>query len=600
MDRHQDDLVGLVAVGILGVVFFRLAQQVDVLEVIAQGDGRIDRFLAVFGEHLAHLGLFFAVLLDAVEQFLHVFEAAEAFRGVVVLEREQVAGGVADPGGQFVAVARLRHFGQRFHHRDEIPQLLDGGVFQAYGIELFVFQQRCVVERTAGSRSCGGQALDGGIADAAGRHVDHPAEGLVVLRIDGQLEVGEHVLDLGPLVEGMSAVDTVGEIPFAQRFLEGARLGVGPVEDGEAVVRGFRAVDALDDGGCDQVGLLAFGVGLDHADRLAFARLREAFLLQAPFVVRDQAVGGLDDGLRGAVILLQAEFLRLGIVLLETQDVLDAGAAEAVDALGVVAHHAEVVMRLGQAAQDEILGPVGVLVLVHEDVAETARDGLAGIGEAFEQDVHLQEDVVEIHGAGRQAFLLVERIDVGQAGAPGGLVALHRLDVGPVAVNGQQIVLGPRDGALHHRGLVVLVIQFQLLDALFDDAPGVGLVVDGEVFGIAEPVGIFPQETDEDRMKGAHLDPPRLPLADEPCHALLHFSCRLLGECQGHHLTRPAVSLQNMCDPAGQHPCLTGTGSRDDQRGAFRTLDSGFLRAVQPFEQVCLRIVHNAAKLYFF
>ena len=102
------------------------------------------------------------------------------------------------------------------------------------------------------------------------------------------------------------------------------------------------------------MGFLTLRVGFDHADFLAGAGPRETLLVEPPFVVSDQAVGGRHDGLRGTVVLLQAEFPGLGIILLETEDVFDAGTPESVDALRIVAHDADVVVRFGEPAQDEV------------------------------------------------------------------------------------------------------------------------------------------------------------------------------------------------------------------------------------------------------
>ena len=54
-------------------------------------------------------------------------------------------------------------------------------------------------------------------------------------------------------------------------------------------------------------------------------------------VVGDDIVRRLDDGLGGAVVLLQTDQLVVGIIVLEVEDILDVGATETVDRLGIVA-----------------------------------------------------------------------------------------------------------------------------------------------------------------------------------------------------------------------------------------------------------------------
>jgi hypothetical protein len=57
-------------------------------------------------------------------------------------------------------------------------------------------------------------------------------------------------------------------------------------------------------------------------------------------------------------------------VALEAQDVVDLGPAPAIDRLVVVAHAADVLAALGQQPQPQVLGDVGVLVLVDHHVLE--------------------------------------------------------------------------------------------------------------------------------------------------------------------------------------------------------------------------------------
>ena len=65
-------------------------------------------------------------------------------------------------------------------------------------------------------------------------------------------------------------------------------------------------------------------------------------LAEAAFVVRDQMRGGGEDVGGGAVVALQADDLGAGEIVVEAQDVVDLGAAPAVDRLVVVADAADV------------------------------------------------------------------------------------------------------------------------------------------------------------------------------------------------------------------------------------------------------------------
>ena len=89
----------------------------------------------------------------------------------------------------------------------------------------------------------------------------------------------------------------------------------------------------------------------------------------------DEAGRGGEDVRGRAVILLEPDDLRAGEVLFEAQDVGDLGPAPGIDRLVVVADAAEVAARLGEQFQPVILGCVGVLIFVDEDVEEALAIG---------------------------------------------------------------------------------------------------------------------------------------------------------------------------------------------------------------------------------
>ena len=108
----------------------------------------------------------------------------------------------------------------------------------------------------------------------------------------------------------------------------------------------------------------------DHLDLVALVLLGPQRLAEPAGILRDQAGGGGEDVGGRAVILLEADDLRAREILLEAQDVGDLGAAPGIDRLVVVADAADVLALLREQAEPEILGLVGVLIFVDEDVFE--------------------------------------------------------------------------------------------------------------------------------------------------------------------------------------------------------------------------------------
>ena len=120
-------------------------------------------------------------------------------------------------------------------------------------------------------------------------------------------------------------------------------------------------------------------------------------LLVGPaLVARDHRVGRVEDQLRRAVVLLQLDHRGVRVVPLEVEDVLDVGAAPAVDRLVVVAHHAQVAMGGRQGPHPQVLRPVRVLVLVHVEVAPAGLVLRQHLGRLLEQVHGPQQQVVEV------------------------------------------------------------------------------------------------------------------------------------------------------------------------------------------------------------
>ena len=189
---------------------------------------------------------------------------------------------------------------------------------------------------TNGMRSRSASGADAGlgpVADAALGHVDDAPQVDRVAGVGEHPQVGQGVLDLAPLVEPRAADHLVGQPDPHEHLLEGTRLGVGAVEHRD--VAGPHAVlvaEPVDRAGHER--RLVVLVVADVADDAgAVAGVAPQVLLAAALVAGDDRVGGAQDGLGRAVVLLEQDGAGVGVVLLELLDVADRGAAEGVDRL---------------------------------------------------------------------------------------------------------------------------------------------------------------------------------------------------------------------------------------------------------------------------
>ena len=110
--------------------------------------------------------------------------------------------------------------------------------------------------------------------------------------------------------------------------------------------------------------------------------------------------------------MLQLEELGSRKILLEAQDVLDLRPPERIDALRIVSHHTNIAVTCSQLADDDILGKVGVLILVHQNVSELLLIFGQYIGPVTHQDIGIEQQVVKIHRSVFAAFAHVELVDV--------------------------------------------------------------------------------------------------------------------------------------------------------------------------------------------
>ena len=418
------------------------------------------------------------------------------------------------------------------------------------------------------------QPRERGVADRAPRPVRDPRERDGVVRVVDRLQVRDDVLDLGALVEAGPAEDDVRDPLPDEDVLEHARLRVRPVEDRDLV-----AVDALLDEACDpgrdvpRLGVLV--LDLDHAHGLAVAELRPEVLLLALAVVRDDAVRGAEDVVRGAVVLLQRDRPRAGEVALELEHVADVGAPEGVDGLVGVADRAHVPVLLGEELQEPVLRVVRVLVLVDEDVAERLLPALARLGEALEDLDREVEHVVEVDRVRGVQPLLVALVHLRD-----GLV-VERRDARAVLVRADELVLRVRDLRVDAARDEPLRVEALVLEDPLHEPHLVGLVVDREVRAQPDPLGLAAEHAAARGVEGEDPDPAR-GVAEEPLEPVAHLPRRAVRERDREDLVRlHARRGEQVGDAVGQDAGLARARAGDDEQRPLRVEDGLALGRVQ-------------------
>ena len=233
-------------------------------------------------------------------------------------------------------------------------------------------------------------------------------------------------------------------------------------------------------------------------DPFAGAELAPQLLVLAIGVVGDDRVGGIEDGLRAAVVLVEHDRGDVVERLLELGDVAEVCAAEAVHALVVIADDRDLFVLGGQRERELVLRHVGVLVLVDQHVLEPLLVVSQHIGMVTEQLDGLHQQVVEVHRPRLQQAGLVVDVDVGVLALEDVGRALHCLRWG------DQLVLPQADLAVRSAGREPLGVEVEIADDVAGQSLRVGLVVDAERARVAEPVAVGPQDADAGRVERAH------------------------------------------------------------------------------------------------
>ena len=351
-------------------------------------------------------------LLHRLDQLLEVLQPARGVGRALGLPHRGIAALVQDDLGQLARAVVARQRPPAVEGRDQLGQGVAGAGRQLVGLA----QGARGLEHAglAGARRRA-HAAQGAVADAAPRQVDDPLQGQIVVGLADDAEIGDRVADLGPLVEARAADHPVGDAQLDEPLLEGAGLEAGPDQHRRLAELAALPLPGLDLVG-DEGGLLLVVPQAGDLDLLALLALGPQRLAVPAAVARDHARGRAQDVPGRAVVALEADDRGTREILLEAQDVADLGPAPAVDRLVVVADAGDVLVAGGEQPQPEILGDVGVLVLVDQDRAEPLLVARQQLRLLRQQRQAVQQQVAEVAGVQRREALLVGGVERARRG----------------------------------------------------------------------------------------------------------------------------------------------------------------------------------------
>ena len=184
-------------------------------------------------------------------------------------------------------------------------------------------------------------------------------------------------------------------------------------------------------------------------------------------------------------------------------------------------------MSPGQQAHQQVLGVVGVLVLVHHDVAKSFAVLFQHIGELLKQLHCQQNNVVEVHRRGGPELILVFLVDLG-----GGFVQVVIPHLLFHLGGGEELILGLGDNPQHRLGGKLLFVQTEFTEALLEHPHAVVGIVDGEAAPIPQGGDFAAEDAHTGGVEGGGIYIPAL-LPQKGLEALPQLPGGLVGKGDG-------------------------------------------------------------------
>ena len=114
------------------------------------------------------------------------------------------------------------------------------------------------------------------------------------------------------------------------------------------------------------------------------------------------------------VITLQFKDTASRILIFELQDIVDIGTTERIDTLRIIPYHTDAAMLLTKSLDYQVLRKVRVLILINQHELEETAVFLQHLRMVTEQDICLKQQIIEVHGTGLLATVLIPFIDFTQ------------------------------------------------------------------------------------------------------------------------------------------------------------------------------------------
>ena len=414
---------------------------------------------------------------------------------------------------------------------------------------------------------------------ALGAVVD-PLKRQIIARLCDQPQIGERIAHFGAFVKAEAADDLVIQSDRDEAVFEFAGLELRADQDRSGIEARLFALQPFQ--------LFTHPAGFfraiphaNHADLVSAANLGPQGLAKSLAVGIDQTRGSSEDIGGRAIVLLQLDYFGAGKILFKPQDIGDFCAAPGIDRLIVIPHHADVVARLGEQAQPQVLDLIGVLIFIDHDIFEALLILLQHVAMAAQDVQHVQQQIAEIASIERFQTVLIQAIELLPLAVGIGL-AVRRAQI-----DGAQSLVFPAINAPGQlpRGPTLVIHAFSLNQLLQHAQLIVG--IDDRVVRLQpDQLGMAAQHLGGDGVERAEPRHPFYRRANQVPNPLLHFARSLVGEGNAEDFAGPGEPrAHDIGQPRGQRSGLAGTGPGQHQHRPLGGLHRLALRRVKRGQQ---------------
>ena len=388
------------------------------------------------------------------------------------------------------------------NHLCKLEKLAGGGLFDAHSTHLplhhsFPERDPCRVGRRR-------QTRDSRVTNPSRRNIDNSPESLIILFIEQQPQIRDHILNLSPLVKRVTSINLIRKRALPQSLLNRTRLGICPVKHGKITIRCLILINPGQNRRGKHKGLLLICIGIHDRYLLPLSRRRETLLLNLHRIPCNQTICRFYNSLSGTIILLQTKLLSLRIVLPEIQNILYPRSAERVYTLSIIPHHTKVSVFRGQLLNNQILRVICVLILIDKNIGESRPQFLKNLRKITKQDIRINKNIIKIHCSGLLTFLVIKSIYIPYPGLLCSRIVLRKRRIAQISSRSNQVILSHRDPGEHLIGLIYLLIERELLDTSPYCTPGIRCVINSETLGKPQQFSIFPEEFHKNRVESTH------------------------------------------------------------------------------------------------